>query len=1156
MTENYIHTLATESSTNSLAPLTLEELKVDKIVLSWILFTLSDSLQARLVVARLKSTKEAWGLIYDIIKDNKWSRANAFKVELRSIKLGDQSMDFYFQKTDSIVTILTSLDAQVNDEDVVHYALEGLPDKYNQVCGYMHWKDTFLDLKAMRSLLIAEEMRLKSKVLALPMDSSYPMVLVAKSSTNSRSFTSQGKSWKPCFNFAKGSCRFGDSCRCVHDANARMSNANSGFNKGRGTSENMTHDLLNKLLAKLGHLRMNVAMSNNGTNVTRPNIASTIPTAPHAFYASLGTSLGPNPTPPPRFPLLAQAHLPYYGYTAASTPAHLTPRAVGLVHTTMGPVNYTSQATQAIGSLVMGSAPSSSAINTSGASSHLNNSVTSLSTILNSCMYSTVLVGDGHSIPVTNNNVLITPHIVKNLIYVRQFVHDNEFTIEFDSFGFSVRDFMMRHLFRNKFLADGTLSRYKTWLVANGSTQLEGVDVDETFSLIVKLETIRTILSLDVSRHWLVHQLDIKNAFFHRDLTETVYRHEPPGFQDSTHPDYEFAMTDLGLLNYFLGVFVIRNSSGLFLSQKKYVIVILEKAHMVSCNPSRTLVDTESKLGVDGDSVSDPTLYRSLAGSLWYLTFTRPDISYAVHQDSSIVSRPEKEVGINVAISKDYKKVSTDMSPHSVRVFDIPTEAAHQDIKADDKNEWDTFVNNHSHVHGFGVVDGNNMEDSSVVDAEVHQDQNVGKHGSPSNMGNKSYADLFNDGSHQSTNEVRSNKNGVSDSHKTSSDGGVKATKKVDFRALVNMERVENAYTNYVKNTWAQFGLQNLMKNDDGVFLFKFESKDGLEKIKLYNVPVVAYSADGLSLIATQVGKPIMLDAFTSSMCEDAWGRISYAGALVEINADSNLKHEVSMAIPLEDGSGHTRELIKVEYEWNLPHCADCMIYGHTTKKCPKRVIHLDTPSETVVPIIPSTTVINSDGFTEVRRKKNKGTNVKGDDMDNSSNVNKGNPLPKKYFDANWAGCPTTWRSTSGYWVFLGNNLLSWSVKHRPTLSQSSTEAEYRGISNAVVETCWLRNLLCELHTPLSSATLVYYDNVSTVYLLCSPVQHQRTKHIKIDIHFVRDLVAIGQVCVLHVPSRYQFADIFTKGLPSTLFEQFRSSLSIRCPPALTAGEC
>nr|GFA43769.1 NBS-containing resistance-like protein [Tanacetum cinerariifolium] len=88
------------------------------------------------------------------------------------------------------------------------------------------------------------------------------------------------------------------------------------------------------------------------------------------------------------------------------------------------------------------------------------------------------------------------------------------------------------------------------------------------------------------------------------------------------------------------------------------------------------------------------------------------------------------------------------------------------------------------------------------------------------------------------------------------------------------------------------------------------------------------------------------------------------------------------------------------------------------------------------------------------------------------------------------------------------------------TLSRSSAEAEYYGVTNVVAEIVWLRNLLVELHAPLSTATIVYCDNVSAVYLSTNHVQHQRTKHIEIDIHFVRDYVASGQVRVLHVSSR------------------------------------
>jgi hypothetical protein len=149
------------------------------------------------------------------------------------------------------------------------------------------------------------------------------------------------------------------------------------------------------------------------------------------------------------------------------------------------------------------------------------------------------------------------------------------------------------------------------------------------------------------------------------------------------------------------------------------------------------------------------------------------------------------------------------------------------------------------------------------------------------------------------------------------------------------------------------------------------------------------------------------------------------------------------------------------------------------------------------------------------------------------------------YTDADWADCPDTRHSTSGYAVFLGDNLVSWSAKRQTVVSRSSAEAEYRAIANGMAEATWLRQLLHELQTLLSRCTLVYCDNISVVYLSTNPVQHQRTKHVEIDLHFVREKVAIGQVRVLHVPTTSQFTDIFMKGLPSSVFNEFRFSLNI-----------
>jgi hypothetical protein len=139
--------------------------------------------------------------------------------------------------------------------------------------------------------------------------------------------------------------------------------------------------------------------------------------------------------------------------------------------------------------------------------------------------------------------------------------------------------------------------------------------------------------------------------------------------------------------------------------------------------------------------------------------------------------------------------------------------------------------------------------------------------------------------------------------------------------------------------------------------------------------------------------------------------------------------------------------------------------------------------------------------------------------------------LVSGFADADCIGSLEDRRSTSGFAIFLGTNLVSWSAWKQQTVSRSSTEAEYKALANAMAEIIWIQMLLDELGVQHPSAATLSCDNLGATYLSANLVFHAQTKHIEVDYHFVRERVARKQLDVQFISTNDQLADGFTKVL-------------------------
>ncbi|KAK3147062.1 hypothetical protein QOZ80_3BG0277590 [Eleusine coracana subsp. coracana] len=247
----------------------------------------------------------------------------------------------------------------------------------------------------------------------------------------------------------------------------------------------------------------------------------------------------------------------------------------------------------------------------------------------------------------------------------------------------------LKWVFKIKKDEHGNVTKHKVRLVAKGYVQRQGIDYEEVFAPVARMESVRVLLAVAAHRSWSVHHMDVKSAFLNGDLVEEVYVQQPPGFiaagheraSECEHGLYTrgdddkrlvvgiyvddliitrgstkvisafkgemktlFRMSDLGVLSYYLGIEVRQGRHGIELRQTAYAKKILEKAGMGTCNPCATPMEVRLKLSKQSSSPAvDATEYRSLIGSLRYLMNTRPDMAFAVGYLSRFMEDPRQE---------------------------------------------------------------------------------------------------------------------------------------------------------------------------------------------------------------------------------------------------------------------------------------------------------------------------------------------------------------------------------------------------------------------------------------------------------------------------------------------------------------------------------